>query len=374
VNDERNSVLESLRLIVLEHILPTTVEFLEHLHAKGVHIFSVLAKPYSIDKDARSKLSAIGISCTDITYAQLETTAFLDDLLKAAVNASKIDRRPILILDVGGYFAAPLTSPRLPVESPQFIAGVVEDTTFGHNRYMRLLSDIAVPVFSVARSSLKEIEARFVGRDAVGAVETVLRNRGVSIAGRNALVIGYGMIGSNVARSLRAHDLNVHVYDREDFKNLRAFIDGFYIHKKLELLKKADVIFAATADRALSIKEMEECKDNVILASVGSKDTEFDMASLRRQAVLQEALGPYVVKYKLAHSKNLMVIKDGTAVNFLLPSLPIEILDLVFSEILLCMMHLLKKGPQYPASQRLYQVPDHNMSDISKHWLRVVNH
>ncbi len=373
VNQERNAALAGARLIVLEHILPTTAEFLEHLKSKGVEIFSVLAKPYSIDATAEARLIAGGISVTRITYDQLESTNVLDDLLLEAVKLSKIDAKPILILDVGGYFAGPLKSGRLPVEAPQYILGVVEDTTFGHNRYARAVSEIPVPVFSVARSDLKEIEARFVGRDAVGAVESVLRSRGVSIAGRNALVLGYGMIGSNVARALRSHDLNVYVYDREDFKNLRAFIDGFTIHKKRELLRRADLIFSATAERALSFREMEECKDNAILASVGSKDTEFDMTELRRQAVLREELGPHVVKYKLANSKNVMVVQNGTAVNFLLPSLPIEILDLVFSEIIVCMMHLLKKAKEYPAGHRLYSVPESNMSAVSKSWLRFVN-
>lgn len=167
------------------------------------------------------------------------------------------------------------------------IKGVVEDTTFGHNRYKEHCKDIDVPVYSVARSVLKEIEARFVGGDAVKAMDILLREQGVSLPGRNALVIGYGMIGKNVARALQANDLRVHVYDKEDTPLLAAFIDGYHVRPKLDLLKHAniDIIFCATGDPngALSFQEIEDCRDNVILVSVGSKDTEFDLAAIEAQ-------------------------------------------------------------------------------------------
>ncbi len=370
---KRNAALHNMRLIMLEHILPTTVEYVSQLKSAGVEIFALLAKPYSIDCSSAQELSNMGTAPIEITYSQLETTNFLDDLLRTAIETSKKDGKAILILDVGGYFAEPLKSGRLPVEGPQYIHGVVEDTTFGHNRYLRAVTEIPVPVFSVARSALKEIEGRFVGRDAVAAVEHVLRGSGVSISGRNALVLGYGMIGSNVARALRSQDLVVNVYDREDFKNLRAFMDGFNVHKKRELLKRADIIFAATAERALTLKEIEECKDNVILASAGSKNTEFDMEGLEEQALNRHVLSKHITKYCLANGKNIMVVRDGTAVNFLLPSLPVEILDLVFSEIVVCLVLLLKKSSEYPSGQRVYEAAPGNLSGIAKDWLRFVN-
>jgi len=203
-------------------------------------------------------------------------------------------------------------------------------------------------------------------------MDYVLRRLGVAVAGRNALVIGYGMIGANVARSLRTQDLNVHVYDKHDYRNLRAFIDGFDIHKKRKLMESADIIFAATADQALSWDEIEECKTNVILASVGSKDTEFDVATLKEQAVAADRISDHIVKYRLSNSKNIMLVKDGTAVNFILPSLPVEVLDLVFSEIFICLMLLLKRQPRYTPGV-LYESADTFLNEIAKDWLRSVN-
>lgn len=368
---QRNRIaLVQTRFIVLEHILPTTAELLRHLVEAGAEIFALIAKPYSIDEKVVVSLERTGLTVVRKSYKELEETPYLDELLRSAVEKSKGDGKQIVILEVGGYFAKPLCN--ITPEAPQFISGVVEDTTFGHNRYRDRVVDIPVPVFSVARSRLKEVEARFVGQDAVSAVESVLRGLGVSITGRNALVIGYGMIGSNVARALKHHDLQVSVYDKHDHMNLRAFIDGFSVNTKRKLIASADVIFSATAEQALGWSEIEECKDNCILASVGSKDTEFDVASLKEQALDAKALDTHVVKYRLANSKNILVVKDGTAVNFLLPSLPVEILDLVFSEILLCALSLLKRQPQYPPGV-LYSAPDTFLDSIAEDWLRIVN-
>jgi len=367
---KNQQALKASRLILLEHVLPTTETFVSHLVEAGAEIYALIGKPYSIDNEVLTRLKSSGINVIVKQYKELDETNFLDILLDEAVNASRKDAKQIVIAEVGGYFAATLA--RMPADYAQYIAGVVEDTTFGHNRYLKLVADISVPVFSVARSELKEIEARFVGQDAVQAMEAVLRGHGITITGRHGLVIGYGMIGKNVAKALRAHSLSVSVYDKHDYRNLRAYIDGYVIHKKRELIKRADIIFSATADNALSFEDIEECRNGVILASVGSRDSEFDIATLKEQALRKEGLCDHITAYELPNSKRIHVARNGTAVNFLLPSIPIEVLDLVFSEIFLCIVLLLNKQPDYSPGE-LHGVGDAHLSEVSRDWLRNVN-
>ncbi len=370
---KRNSeVLRNTRLLVLEHILPTTEQFIRHLEEAGAEVFALVAKPYSIEPEVRCRL-AERMRILEESYRALEETDVLHSLLNEAIEASKKDGKQILILEVGGYFAKPLMN--LDPDYSQLIAGVVEDTTFGHNRYQKDIENIPVPVFSVARSPLKEIEARFVGADAVAAVEALLRSLGISIAGRKALVIGYGMIGSNVAKALRNYGLTTSVYDKNDATNLRAYIDGFPIHKKSTLVGNADLIFAATAEQALTWPEIEECKNNVILASVGSKNTEFDIETLEEQCNSREVLCPNLERFRSQKSKSVLVAKQGTAVNFLLPSLPIEILDLVFAEIFLASILLLKQDRRRPdyVPGELYALPGTYLNEVAKDWLRNSN-
>ncbi|MCI0565493.1 MAG: adenosylhomocysteinase, partial [Nitrososphaera sp.] len=330
-------LLSNARFIVLEHILPTTQEFLRHLKDVGSEVFAVIAKPYSIHEKTLQEMKEDSFRIVSESYDTLEKTDLLRKLILEAINRTREDKKQIVLLDIGGYFAESLRT--LSSDERGHIAGVVEDTTFGHNRYTKLREQIEVPMASVARSELKEIEARFVGRDAVHATDHVLREIGISLTGRNALVIGYGMIGKHIARTLRRHDLNVYVYDLEDYQILKAFADGFHIHKKVQLLRYADIIFSATGSwaihnrPAMSLEEIEDCKNNVVLASVGSKDVEFDIAAVRHQSHGEEKLSERLVRYKLG-DKHVIVANNGTAVNFLLPSIPREVMDLVFAEIL----------------------------------------
>ena len=371
--EQRNRLLlANSRILLIEHILPTTEEFINQITGAGADVSVIFAKPYSIDEEVFKRLST-RFKVVRKTYEDLEdpTAQIIDRYLVEALDKSKKDNKSIVLIDVGGYFSEPLL--RLSGHSEiRRIVGVVEDTTFGHNRYLKSVQKLPTKVFSVARSRLKEIEARFVGRDAVIAADAVLRESGVMLSGRNALVLGYGMIGSNVARSLQAHDLTVSVYDKRDHKILRAYIDGFRIHKKSELLKQADIIFSATAELALTYKEIEECKTGVILASVGSKDTEFDVRSVMDQSTRIAKHGRYLDEYVLPNSNSVRVIKDGTAINFLLPSIPIEVLDLVFSEIFICLMLLLKQEDQYSMGV-LNTATESHLNAVSLDWLRFVN-
>jgi adenosylhomocysteinase len=372
LRQERNRVtLSGLRLILLQHILPTTEELVRLLRQAGGEIFSIFAKPFSIESAVFDRMRASGLTIIQKSYQELENTPFLDEHLQSAIGASRADGKKIVILEVGGYFAEPLS--RLPAGDARYVSGVVEDTTFGHNRYLALAGQIPVPIVSVARSELKEIEARFVGQDAVIAMDYVLRELGVAVTGRRALVVGFGMIGKNVARALYENHLDVSVYDTRDYRRLRAFCAGFNVGHKIELLNGADIIFSATGNKAITTEEIELCKNNVILASVGSKDTEFDIRGLEELAISCDKIGLHIVKYTLPSSKNVMVVKGGAAVNFILPSLPVEILDLVFAEIVMASIRLIKT-PELFSLGKVNAVPDRDLSNISQEWLKYVNH
>ncbi|ABC33022.1 S-adenosylhomocysteine hydrolase [Hahella chejuensis KCTC 2396] len=372
--DRNKAYLKNTRFIIIEHLLPTTEEMVRCLMESEAEIFALLAKPYSIDSEVLMRLQGDGIKVIQKSYQYLEESDYLKYLILEAIDKSKADKKNVVLIDVGGYFSRPLKE--ISDKDKKYISGVVEDTTFGHNRYQMSVKHISVPVFSVARSGLKEIEARFVGRDAVSAIEYILRKKGISLAGRNALVIGYGMIGENVARALRGGDLNVSVYDKHDHKNLSAFIDGYAIHKKRELIKNADIIFSATGDPSgsMTYEEIEECKNNVILASVGSKDTEFDIKEVKAHCIEEKDVGEELKGYVLPNSKRVLVAKQGAAVNFILPSMPVEILDLVFSEILICIMLILtsKTKGKYPPGI-IHELHLNYLNEISKDWLRLVN-
>lgn len=364
---EHRDLLSQTRLLIIQHVVSNTLEYLQHLTAGGAEIFCVFSKPYSIDPVAKAKLDS-SYRSVHRSYSDLENSTTIRDVIIEAQQKSDADGKTIVLLDVGGYFCKHVIA--LGSEH-RHIGGIVEDTTFGHNIYQSSLTELKVPVFSVARSALKEIEARFVGRDAVMAMDKLLRDVGVLMSGRRAMVVGYGMIGKNVARSLKAHDLQVSCYDRLDMKNLHAHIDGYKIQKKRDLLNESDIIFSATAEKAISYDDIKQCKHNAILASVGSKDTEFDVAAIKLHAIRHQPLKEGLLdKYELPHSKDIIVAKNGTAVNFMLQGTPTEVLDLVFSEIIVCITRAMNKKGQVG---ELNTIDDATLSEIAKDWLIGVN-
>ena len=380
LDNSSKQILGKSRLLVLQHILPDTAELLQHLKEAGAEIHSVVAKPYSINEESLKLIEELIVGkVIRESYSVLEQTDILQELIQSALEKSQKDSKYIIILDVGGYFARPLANLGEKVKD----IVVIEDTTFGYNRYFKLSINISALIFSVARSKLKEIEAHYVGHDAVAAADQILRRIGISISGRNALVLGYGMIGKNVALALRRHNLDVGVYDILDLPNLHAFTDGYRIHKKVELLKRADIIFSATGSEAiynkpaLSYKEIVDyCGRNLILVSAGSKDTEFEIAEIKNKCDRDKSkpldLDCDIDQYSMLHSQNILVIRRGTAVNFLHGSVPVEILDLVFSEIISCAVEGVQKISELKRGT-IYTVEDSKLHYISKEWLRFAN-
>jgi adenosylhomocysteinase len=358
------------RIIMLQHILPDTEILINLLKTSGADIFCILGKPFSYDESILERLKTqfrVEIHPYDI----YDTTSFLDELIEEAYIASQKDQKPIIIFEVGGYFSLPLT--RVSHKYKDYIKGVVEVTTFGHNKYSTNASDIEIPIYSVARSPIKSIEARYVGRAAVIAIDNIFREIGVSIAGRKALVIGFGMIGKSVADMLHSNNLLVSVYDKKGFARLNAYTLGYEINSnKTKLLEQADIIFSATAENSLSFEDIENCKNNAILVSVGSRGNEFDVLGLKNNSSHVKIIHPFIKRYKLNTNKYIYLVREGTAINFVIKSCPDEIVDLIYAEALVAMEILLDVKRHRTKTGVINEVPESSLHAISKDWLKHV--
>lgn len=368
-NPQTKERFSNCRFILLQHILSDTEELIKLISETGADIFAILAKPFSIDNNVLERLHSKYRIIRE-SYDTFDNTPFLENLLNEAVEKSNEDEKDIVILEVGGYFSKTLT--KLNSDQLKYIKGVVEVTTFGHNKYIEHASKIKIPIYSVARSPIKTIEATYVGRAAVTAIDQVLREIGVSVAGRQALVIGFGMIGRSVADALKAHNLLVSVYDKKGFGQLNAYTQGYFINNKFDLLKNADIIFSSTAERALSYEDIENCKNNVILASVGSRGNEFDMEGLKHNAIEIIPISDNIQKYVLSKQKNIFVVREGTAVNFIIKSCPDEIVDLIHAEVLICTNLLLNEKRERNKIGIVNHTPEKELHQISRDWLKHV--
>jgi len=120
LRERRNSAIGNARFLVLEHLLPTTAEFVRLIREAGGDIHALIAKPYSIDPSTLAALEAEGFPIISESYATLEA-GFLDGILSDVIAKSREDGLQIIVIDVGGYFADPLM--RLSLDDVPLFAG-----------------------------------------------------------------------------------------------------------------------------------------------------------------------------------------------------------------------------------------------------------
>src|SRR6266545_1625831 len=202
---------------VITHVLPGQMDFLATL-SQVVEVVAVLPKPKSAD---RRTLDAIAAS-----YAcdRLDRGRFADSAWLTAYLEERAADRRLVLADIGGYFAPALAEVCTAFSGR--IAGVVEDTENGLRRYLELVR-LPCPVYSVARSPLKEPEDRLVGEAIVFSVESLLRRLGQVLPGRRACVLGFGKIGAGIAAALHARHVRVIVRDTDPVRQAQAIAVGY---------------------------------------------------------------------------------------------------------------------------------------------------
>lgn len=358
------SALNAVDFFIMQHALPDTEKFIDMLHRNGNRVAAFVAKPLSADAATLDRIRAKKVRTILKSYAELEEGFLLDVEIRRAARAAKKRGRKLAIIDVGGYMI-PAAS-RITVDDAKDIVGIVEVTTFGHNRYNNALDVLRIPIASLARSPLKFAEAFIVGDSAVTALDVILRSLGVMLQGKLAGMIGFGAIGEPTAEALRAKGMNVTVYDSDPKQLLRARLKGFQVAlEKHDLIASADFILSSTGTRTISNTDFLAMRDNVTLASVGSKGNEFDVAGLTAIAARSEILSEMVTAYTLPNGRCIHLVRDGKAVNFHIQSCPDEAMDVVFAEQVACTNHLLG----HRELGMVHLVPDEVHRKIAKLWL-----
>ncbi|MCC6583608.1 MAG: hypothetical protein IT271_07885 [Chitinophagales bacterium] len=317
------------QFIGIMHALSDTEEFLQHLLEAEHKIHTFFAKPYSINHEVIERIRQIGIDVQCNNYDILENTSVLEETIKTA-HTNPNDKT--VLIDVGGYFAKPLE--KISKENPDYLPqGVLEVTTFGHNRYQALIDKINTPIVSIARSPLKDVEAVFVGESTWLAIDKVLREVGVSAFGSKVGIVGYGMIGRRVASAARSNGATTRVFDLDTVKLLDARSYKHEVKLSLEeILKTSEIVISSTGGTSISTDAIvQHAPNGLVLASAGSKVQELDVKGLSKVAS-KKSISEHIYQYTLPDGREINVIKDGAAANFIVGSCPNETMDIVFAE------------------------------------------
>ena len=195
------------------------------------------------------------------------------------------------------------------------LRGVTEETTTGVLRLyeMEKRGELPFPAINVNDSVTKsKFDNRYGCRESL--VDAIRRATDVMIAGKEAVVCGYGDVGKGSAASLRGAGARVSVAEIDPICALQAAMDGFEV-KTLEVLAgRADIFVTATGNRdVLTLEHMRRMKDMAIVCNIGHFDNEIDIAGLRNMR--WQNVKPQVDLVEFPDRKRLLVLSEGRLVN-----------------------------------------------------------
>lgn len=318
-------------LVVITHILDTAIPFIEGI-SKVLAVESVVGIPYSTMPSARRHLEERGhriVIPADI--------ASLPDVAEEEIRraSERAGGAPVIVQEIGGY-CAPLVD---ELTAAGRLSGIVEDTKQGHWKYAERQS-LPCPVLSIAESPLKALENQQVGRSISHALETILRRNFHRLMTETKVgVLGYGGIGEATARALAALGARVAVYDVCGIRMAKAALDGFGETTRERLVGESDVLLGVSGHCSIVADDFACMKADGIVASGSSKQIEIELSALDELGTLASE-SALVKRYELDRGKTVSLLNDGMPINFLEQSILGRVLDLVYTELFMCVREI----------------------------------
>ncbi|MBI1315747.1 adenosylhomocysteinase [bacterium] len=226
------------------------------------------------------------------------------------------DRRPLnMILDDGGDLTN-MVLDRYP-ELVKGIKGLSEETTTGVHRLIERMREgtLPLPAINVNDSVTKsKFDNKYGCKES--AVDAIRRATDVMIAGKVAVVAGYGDVGKGTAASLSGAGARVIVTEIDPICALQAAMDGYAVKRMETAVPEADIVITATGNRDI-VQEahFRAMKDKTIVCNIGHFDNEIDVAFLNREyGHTKVEIKPQVDKYTI-EGKDILLLAEGRLVN-----------------------------------------------------------
>ena len=269
------------------------------------------------------------------------------------------DGKPLnLILDDGGD----LTNMVLD-DFPELVAGInglSEETTTGvHRLYERVKNGtLTMPAINVNDSVTKsKFDNKYGCKESL--VDAIRRSTDVMMAGKVAIVAGYGDVGKGSAASLRGAGARVIVTEIDPICALQAAMDGFPVKRMETAIPEADIIVTATGNKDIvEGHHFEAMKDKTIVCNIGHFDNEIDMAWLNENhGSTKNTIKPQVDMYTI-DGKDLIILAEGRLVNLgCATGHPSFVMSNSFSNQTLAQIELWTNKEQY--GNDVYVLPKH---------------
>ena len=239
------------------------------------------------------------------------------------------------------------------------IMGLSEETTTGVHRLHQMArkNELKVPAYNVNDSVTKSKFDNLYGcRESL--VDGIKRATDVMIAGKLAVVAGYGDVGKGSAASLRNQGARVVVTEIDPICALQAVMEGYQVVRMEEVAAEADIFVTATGCAGIIRREhMDQMKNDAIVCNIGHFDIEIDVASLNDDPSINKInVKPQVDQYIWDSGKRIILLAEGRLVNLgCATGHPSFVMSNSFCNQVLAQMDLYEKGKQY--ENQVYVLP-----------------
>ncbi|MDY0060807.1 MAG: adenosylhomocysteinase [Myxococcota bacterium] len=252
------------------------------------------------------------------------------------------------------------------------IRGVTEETTTGVHRLYQMheRGELRFPAINVNDSVTKSKFDNLYGcRESL--VDGIKRATDVMIAGKIAIVCGYGDVGKGSCQALRALSAQVWVTEIDPICALQAAMEGYRVVTLDEAADQADIIVTATGNyHVVTHEHMARMKDQAILCNIGHFDSEIDVASL--EGYRWEEIKPQVDHVIFPDGKRLILLAKGRLVNLgCATGHPSYVMSSSFANQTLAQIELFTKPSQYPIG--VYTLPKHLDEHVARLQLTRLN-
>jgi len=304
--------LKGARVAGCLHMTIQTAVLIETLVALGAEVTWSSCNIFSTQDHAAAAIAAAGIQ----VYAwKGQTAEEFDWCIEQTLFFGESQQPLNMILDDGGD----LTNMVLD-QYPDLVAGIrglSEETTTGvHRLYERMKNGtLPMPAINVNDSVTKsKFDNKYGCKESL--VDAIRRATDVMMAGKVAVVAGYGDVGKGSAASLRGAGARVIVTEIDPICALQAAMDGFAVKKMADAIQEADIVVTATGNKdIITGAHFKAMKDKAIVCNIGHFDNEIDMAWLNdNYGHTKNVIKPQVDLYEV-DGKEIIILAEGRLVN-----------------------------------------------------------
>jgi adenosylhomocysteinase len=347
--------LKGARVAGCLHMTIQTAVLIETLVALGAEVKWSSCNIFSTQDHAAAAIAAAGIG---VFAWKGQTVEEADWCIEQTLFFGGADRPLNMILDDGGDLTN-IVFDKYP-ELIQHIKGLSEETTTGvHRLYERMANGtLPVPAFNVNDSVTKsKFDNKYGCKESL--VDAIRRATDIMLAGKVAVVGGYGDVGKGSAASLAGAGCRVIVTEIDPICALQAAMDGFEVKKMIDAVKEADIVVTASGCRDLITGEhFKLLKDKAIVCNIGHFDIEIDVAWLNdNYGHTKDTIKPQVDIYNV-EGKDIILLAEGRLVNLgCATGHPSFVMSNSFTNQTLAQIELWTNGSQY--ENKVYVLPKH---------------